>query len=45
MKASFLPREEDTSVVRVVALSHQTNSDPLFLIRQDDTAIVVGSGF
>lgn len=45
MKASFLPREEDTSVVRVVALSQQTNSDPLFLVRQDDTTVVVGSGF
>jgi hypothetical protein len=45
MKSSFLPREDDTSVIRVVSLSHNANSDPLFLIRQDDTSIVVGSGF
>lgn len=45
MKASFLPREEDTSIVRIVALSGHTAIDPLFLIRQDDTTILMGSGF
>lgn len=45
MKSSFLPREEDTSIVRIVALSGHTAIDPLFLIRQDDTTILMGSGF
>ncbi len=45
MKSSFLPREEDTSVVRVLALSSASHLDPLFLVRQDDTSIAIGTGF
>lgn len=45
MKSSFLPREEDTSVVRLVALSAPNTTDPLLLITRDDTTVLVGSGF
>ena len=45
MKSSFLPREEDMSTVRMVSLSPVDAIDPLFLVRQDDTTILVGSGF
>lgn len=45
MKSSFLPREEDSADIRLVALSHHTSADPLFLMRSDDTTILVGSGF
>ncbi len=45
MKSSFLPREEDTTSVRIVALSASTGIDPLFMIRCDDTTILMGSGF
>ncbi|NRH21253.1 hypothetical protein HOO68_04370 [Candidatus Gracilibacteria bacterium] len=45
MKSSFLPREDDTMNVRIVALSNHTDNDPLFLVRQDDTTILLGSGF
>jgi len=45
MKSSFLPREDDASSVRIVSLSGHTSSDPLFMIRSDDTTLLVGSGF
>ena len=45
MKSSFLPREEDTMSVRIVALSSHTTIDPLFMIRSDDTTVLMGSGF
>jgi hypothetical protein len=45
MKSSFLPREDDMTSVRIIALSSHTSIDPLFLIRQDDTTILMGSGF
>lgn len=41
MKSSFLPREEDITSVRIVSLSSSTDTDPLFLIRQDDTTILL----
>jgi hypothetical protein len=45
MKSSFLPREEDATSVRIVALSSHTGIDPLFMIRSDDTTVLMGSGF
>lgn len=45
MKPSFLPRDEDMTNVRIIALSWHNEKDPLFLIRQDDTTILVGSWF
>jgi hypothetical protein len=45
MKSSFLPREEDTSVVRLVSLSVHGTPDPLTLVTRDDTTILIGSGF
>ena len=45
MKPAFLPRDDDMSNVRVIALSWHNDKDPLFLIRQDDTTILVGSWF
>lgn len=45
MKPSFLPREEDTSVMRMVPLSPADWVDPLLLVTRDDTTILVGSGF
>ena len=45
MKSSFLPREEDMMTVRIIALSDHTSVDPLFMVRCDDTTILVGSGF
>ncbi len=45
MKSSFLPREEDMTTVRIIALSDHTSIDPLFMVRCDDTTILVGSGF
>ncbi len=45
MKPSFLPRDEDTSSMRIIALSAPTSTDPLFMIRCDDTTILIGSGF
>ncbi len=45
MKSSFLPREEDTMSMRVIALSDHAWVDPLFMIRSDETTILVGSGF
>lgn len=45
MKSSFLPREDDTSVVRMVALSSHEAVDPLFLITRGDTTVLIGSGF
>ena len=45
MKSSFLPREEDMTSVRIVALSAYDSIDPLFMIRCDDTTILMGSGF
>ena len=45
MKSSFLPREEDTMSMRIVALSHHDSTDPLFMIRSDDTTVLMGSGF
>ena len=41
MKSSFLPREEDMTSVRIITLSGHTSVDPLFLIRQDDTTILM----
>lgn len=45
MKPSFLPREEDTTVMRLVPISSHETPDPLLLITRDDTTLVVGSGF
>ncbi len=45
MKSSFLPREEDPGSVRIIALSSHMSIDPLFMVRQEDTTILVGSGF
>ncbi len=45
MKSSFLPREDDTTSMRIVALSGHTGTDPLFMLRSDDTTILLGSGF
>ena len=43
MKSSFLPREEDASVLRLVVLSAPNITDPLMLITRDDTTVLVGS--
>jgi hypothetical protein len=45
MKSSFLPREEDASVVRLVSLSTHGTIDPLILVTRDDTTVLIGSGF
>lgn len=45
MKSSFLPREEDTTIVRIVVLSDPSVVDPLMLITRDDTTILLGSWF
>jgi hypothetical protein len=45
MKSSFLPREDDSSSVRIVALSAHDSRDPLFMIRSDETTVLMGSGF
>ena len=45
MKSSFLPREDDMTALRIVSLSSSTGSDPLFMMRSDDTTVLVGSGF
>jgi hypothetical protein len=45
MKPSFLPREDDTSTMRMIALSEMITRDPLWMIRQDDTTLLIGSGF
>jgi hypothetical protein len=45
MKSSFLPREEDSSVMRMIALSSPTVQDPLFMVTRDDTTVLIGSGF
>lgn len=45
MKPSFLPKEEDTNIVRLIALSSAEVRDPLFLMNRDDTTILMGSGF
>jgi hypothetical protein len=41
MKSSFLPREEDMTTTRIIALSDHTSIDPLFMVRSDDTTILV----
>jgi hypothetical protein len=43
MKSSFLPREEDTTSMRVIALSSHDGIDPLFMIRSDETTVLMGS--
>lgn len=45
MKPSFLPKEEDTNVVRLVILSQSGHTDPLMLITRNDTTILLGTGF
>ena len=45
MKSSFLPREDDTSSIRVIALSSHEGIDPLFMVRSDETTVLMGSGF
>lgn len=45
MKPSFLPREEDAGVLRMVILSAPDATDPLILITRDDTTVILGSGF
>lgn len=45
MKPSFLPREEDTTTMRLIAISSHEVTDPLLLLTRDDTTILVGSGF
>ena len=44
MKTSFLPKDQTTGI-RLIALTPASTLDPLFLIRQNDTTILVGSGF
>lgn len=41
MKSSFLPREDDMSTMRMIALSAPSGQDPLFMIRQDDTTFLL----
>lgn len=43
MKSSFLPTLESPLALRVVPLSSANVVDPLFLIRRDDTTILIGS--
>ena len=45
MKSSFLPKEEDPSVMRMVILSEQKAEDPLMMFSLFDATIVLGSGF
>lgn len=45
MKPSFLPKEEDTNIVRLVILSQSGHTDPLMLITRNDTTILLGTGF
>lgn len=45
MKTSFLPKEEDTSIMRLVSLSPSNQKDPLMLITRDDETLLFGSGF
>jgi hypothetical protein len=45
MKPSFLPTEDDMSLLRLVVLSDVSIKDPLMLVRADMTTVVVGTGF
>lgn len=45
MKPSFLAKEEDADVARLLLLSSPASTDPLFLVKQDDTTLLIGSGF
>jgi hypothetical protein len=45
MKSSFLPQCENTQAIRMVPLSPADAHDPLFLVRRDDSTILIGSGF
>ena len=45
MKSSFLPKEEDPSVMRMVILSEQKAEDPLMMFSLFDATILLGSGF
>lgn len=45
MKPSYLPVEEDMTLLRFVLLSETGSKDPLMLIRADMTTVVIGSGF
>ncbi len=45
MKPSFLPHEEDSSLLRMVILSSPWEKDPFILLRRDATTILVWSGF
>lgn len=41
MKNSFLSKENDAHLARVILLSNPTEKDPLFLIREDDATVLV----
>lgn len=45
MKSSFLPQMENSLATRIVPLSSSDMVDPLFLVRRDDTTVLIGSGF
>jgi hypothetical protein len=45
MKSSFLPQCDNTQAIRIVPLSLADAHDPLFLVRRDDSTILIGSGF
>jgi Ribonuclease J C-terminal domain len=44
MKPSYLPNFSD-GLVRLVALSEPSHSDPLLLVRSDDVTLIFGTGF
>lgn len=44
MKPSYLPNFSD-GVIRMVALSESTHSDPFLLVRSDDVTLIIGTGF
>lgn len=46
MKPSFLPKEtQSDDKMKIIALSHSSVTDPLFLCIADDGALLLGSGF
>ena len=45
MKPTFLPKDENDTLLRALIFSDPNVVDPFFLLHRDETTVLVGTGF